>query len=211
MDVSSALHEGLWLEFRDEVFFQAIDYEQIPFRCRKFHEHGNLFRECPMNKPTEKAKDNTGKDQEGFSCPNGRQRANRRNQHKTSTSIKGTVNAFEVLGSGSTLTKNPQVPDLTQETQDFPSQAAKDSNPDPTREILQGSELAKDLEGDADMTASEIGIEDMELSDILEREGMDLNTIVEQWKQKGVEHVPEEEIDRVNFLFLTRQDVELKG
>jgi len=30
MDVSGALHEGLWLEFRDEVFFQAIDYEKNP-------------------------------------------------------------------------------------------------------------------------------------------------------------------------------------
>ena len=79
------------------------------------------------------------------------------------------------------------------------------------RETLQGSELVKDLEGDANMTASEIGTEDMELNDILKREGMDLNTVVEQWKQKGVEHIPKEEIDRVNFLFLTRQDAELKG
>lgn len=30
MDVSRALHEGLWLEFRDEDYFQAIDYEKIP-------------------------------------------------------------------------------------------------------------------------------------------------------------------------------------
>ena len=40
---------------------------------------------------------------------------------------------------------------------------------------------------------------------------MDLNTILEQWKQKGVEHIPEEEIDRVNFLFLSRQDATLRG
>ena len=31
MDVSGALHEGLWLEFKDEDYYQAIDYEQIPF------------------------------------------------------------------------------------------------------------------------------------------------------------------------------------
>jgi len=47
MDVSGALHEGLWLEFRDEDYFQAIDYEQIPFRCRRCHEHGHLVRDCP--------------------------------------------------------------------------------------------------------------------------------------------------------------------
>ena len=27
LDVSGALHEGLWLEYRDEDYFQAIDYE----------------------------------------------------------------------------------------------------------------------------------------------------------------------------------------
>ena len=61
------------------------------------------------------------------------------------------------------------------------------------------------------MTLSEIGTEDLDLSDILEKEGMNLNTIVEKWKQKGVDHIPEEEIDRVNFLFLSRQDAALRG
>jgi len=50
MDVSGALHEGLWLEYRDEDYFQAIDYEKISFHCRKCHEHGHLIRECPLNK-----------------------------------------------------------------------------------------------------------------------------------------------------------------
>ena len=76
MDVSGALHEGPWLEFRDEVFFQAIDYEQIPFRCHRCHEHGHLFRECSLNKQTKKIKEGVAKDQEGFTRPNGRQRAN---------------------------------------------------------------------------------------------------------------------------------------
>lgn len=71
MDVSGALHEGIWLEYRDEVYFQAIDYEKIPFRHRKFHEHGHLFRECPMNKTMEKPKENTGKNKEAFTRPHG--------------------------------------------------------------------------------------------------------------------------------------------
>lgn len=54
------------------------------------------------------------------------------------------------------------------------------------------------------MTLSEVGTEDQDLNDTLEQEWMDLKTVVEQWKQKGVEHIPEEEIDRVNFLFLSR-------
>ena len=101
---------------------------------------------------------------------------------QTGTSIKGTINAFQFLGFVTTSVENPQVPDLTQEIQDVPSQEAQDPNTDPTNEILQVPELEKDLEGDAEMTASEIRTEDMELSDILEREGMDRNNMVEKWK-----------------------------
>jgi len=56
MDVLGALHEGLWLEFRDEDYYQVIDYEQIPFCCRKCHEHGHLVGECPLNKTGEEHK-----------------------------------------------------------------------------------------------------------------------------------------------------------
>lgn len=52
--------------------------------------------------------------------------------------------------------------------------------------------MRKDVEGDKEMTISEVGIDDQDLNDTLEQEGLDLNTIVEQWKQKGVEHIPEE-------------------
>jgi hypothetical protein len=53
MDVSGALPEAISLEFRDEEWIQNIDYEQIPFRCRRCHEHGHLIRECPLNKKQE--------------------------------------------------------------------------------------------------------------------------------------------------------------
>jgi hypothetical protein len=53
MDVSGALPKAISLEFRDEEWIQNIDYEHIPFRCRRFHEHGHLIRECPLNKKEE--------------------------------------------------------------------------------------------------------------------------------------------------------------
>ena len=61
------------------------------------------------------------------------------------------------------------------------------------------------------MVLSEQGKEDLELGEILEKEGLDLNSIVEQWKQKGLDKIPEEEINWVNHLFLTRQDAASKG
>jgi hypothetical protein len=53
MDVSGALPEAICLEFRDEEWIQKIDYEQIPFQCRRCHEHGLLIREFPLNKKKE--------------------------------------------------------------------------------------------------------------------------------------------------------------
>ena len=97
MDVSGALHDGLWLEFRDVQFFQAIDYEQIPFRCRKCHEHGHLFREFPTKKMAEKPKETPMNIQDGFACPNGRHRANRKAQPKAGPSFRATQNTFEIL------------------------------------------------------------------------------------------------------------------
>jgi hypothetical protein len=66
MDVSGALPEAICLEFRDEEWIQNIDYEQIPFRCRRCHEHGHLFRECLLNKNMEQAKTKQPQDEEGF-------------------------------------------------------------------------------------------------------------------------------------------------
>jgi hypothetical protein len=53
MDVSGALPEAISLEFRDEEWIQSINYEQIPFRCRRCHENGHLIRECLLNKKQE--------------------------------------------------------------------------------------------------------------------------------------------------------------
>lgn len=50
IDVFGALPEAITLIFRDEVWLKSIDYEHIPFKRRKFHEHEHLFRDCPLNK-----------------------------------------------------------------------------------------------------------------------------------------------------------------
>jgi hypothetical protein len=52
MNISKSLPGSVTLEYQDEEWAQTIDYEHIPFRCRKFHEHGHLFRDFPLNAPT---------------------------------------------------------------------------------------------------------------------------------------------------------------
>jgi hypothetical protein len=54
MDISKALPGSITLEYQDDDWSQTIDYEHIPFRCRKCHEHGHLFRDCPLNATTPK-------------------------------------------------------------------------------------------------------------------------------------------------------------
>ena len=60
------------------------------------------------------------------------------------------------------------------------------------------------------MFTNEIGLEDMGLSDMLEQEGMDLPNMVEDWKKKGMEHISEEEVNRINDIFIARQQAELE-
>ena len=45
MDLSGALSDEVILEVFNEEWVQTVDYEHIPFRCHKCHEHGHLFRD----------------------------------------------------------------------------------------------------------------------------------------------------------------------
>ena len=49
LDISKELPENIKLSWQDEEWIQTIDYEHIPFHCRKCHEHGHLFHACPLN------------------------------------------------------------------------------------------------------------------------------------------------------------------
>jgi hypothetical protein len=47
---------------KGEDWTQTIDYEHIPFHCRKCHEHGHLFWDFPLNVPTKKGMEDKMKD-----------------------------------------------------------------------------------------------------------------------------------------------------
>jgi hypothetical protein len=50
-------------------------------------------------------------------------------------------------------------------------------------EIKDNNTAMQDAEGDAEMTPSEVGTEYPDLRDLVEREGIDLSNILEQWKR----------------------------
>jgi hypothetical protein len=69
----------------------------------------------------------------------------------------------------------------------------------------------QEVDGYSQMTPSEVGTEDRYLRDIMEREGIDLLNILEQWKRQGVDNVPVEELDCIQYLFLLREEVKSIG
>jgi hypothetical protein len=45
----------------------------------------------------------------------------------------------------------------------------------------------------------------------VEREGIDLLNILEQWKRQGVDNVPTEKLDHIQYIFLLREEEKYRG
>ena len=61
------------------------------------------------------------------------------------------------------------------------------------------------------MTPSEVGTKDPDLRDLVEREGIDLPNILEQWKRQEVDNVPTKQLDCIQYLFLLREEAKDRG
>jgi len=211
MDVSGALHEGLWLEYRDEDYFQAIDYEQIPFRCRKCHLHGHLIRECPMNRKEEDTKsEQANKGKNNFITPKYKQRANRRRANKAGTDRNNHSNAFEILDLDTDSDEGHRTLVSGEENKEREERTREGTKEDKNINEVQMQEQPEEPEEDADMLISDGGSEDLELEEALAREGMNLPIIAKNWKTQGIENAPEEEIKKINDLFIARQKAEIE-
>jgi len=56
MNIADLIPYTVELEYHEEVWQETIDYEHIPFRCRRCHECGHLFKEFPLNIEEEERK-----------------------------------------------------------------------------------------------------------------------------------------------------------
>jgi hypothetical protein len=221
MDVSGALPEAICHEFRDEEWIQSIDYEYIPFRCRRCHEHGHLLRECSLIRKTEQEKKKQNQDEEVFVRPNYKGKGNQRQSKPPANSNPETKNSFEGLGN------QTQVREMGQDRQGEREKEEKETNKTMEQQNLQETvdndkvstgEGTRDPntplhegDGDSEMTPSEVGTEDPDLRDIIEREGIDLQNILEQWKKQGMDNIPSEQLDRIQYLFLMREEEKARG
>lgn len=78
MDLSGALPEEIILEVFYEEWMKIVDYEHIPFKCRKCHEHGHIVRDCPLNKEINKRGINKTKKSDSFQEMVNRGKGNKR-------------------------------------------------------------------------------------------------------------------------------------
>lgn len=48
MHLNKALPDKVSINHEDVEWVQLIDYEHVPFRCRRCHALGHLYRDCPL-------------------------------------------------------------------------------------------------------------------------------------------------------------------
>lgn len=111
MQLKKTLADSVSLFHDDFEWLQPIDYEHIPFRCRKCHEHGHRFRECPLNTQTHAAANETPKDSDGFTKVTSRRRHAKKNLDAPSSPKKpDSQNRFQILTPHETSDKPSKDP-----------------------------------------------------------------------------------------------------
>ena len=99
MYLRKALSDVVSLYHDDYEWLQTIDYEHVPFRCRKCHALGHLFQDCPSNKKSTTTPSMEKSDPDGFTKV-----PNRKKTHKKpSTSVKQPVTSTSLPSTTTTL------------------------------------------------------------------------------------------------------------
>ena len=124
-----ALPDEVILEVFDEEWVQTVDYEHIPFRCRKCHEHGHLFGDCPLSRAGNNDKPNAMKDTESFQKVASRGKGGKKGpkQHHNEGQ-KASENRYQELE------ENEEMANEDQSMEDGPNEKEKEENCNPTRD-----------------------------------------------------------------------------
>ena len=95
LDISKDLPNGIDLTWEDEDWFQAFDYEQIPFICKRCHKHGHLFRYFPHNKKPGGTREQENQDARGFIHVQNKKRSSKKSTGPKIFKKFQTQNRFE--------------------------------------------------------------------------------------------------------------------
>lgn len=128
MHLAKALTNSVSLFHDDYEWVQTIDYEHIPFRCRKCHEHGHLFRDYPLNLQSKTPVMEASKDAKGFTkVPNRRRHAKKTPMDPDNITKSITRNSFDILNTSDNIEDNPSFP-LSDPSPSSPSHLPKSSD-----------------------------------------------------------------------------------
>eukprot|EP00253_Pinus_taeda_P017744 PITA_17744 len=78
MDLKQRLPDTVCLFHEDQDWIQVIDYEHVPFRCRKCHALGHLFKDCPLNNKATAQNSQEKQSQDGFTKVTNRRRGSKK-------------------------------------------------------------------------------------------------------------------------------------
>jgi len=135
---------------------QTIDYEHILFRCRKCHEHGHLFRDCPLNAANKEGSSDAGKDKDGFAQVPGKRKQGKRRQTTQTSKDSSTNNKYAILQDqpenpsapqGAKMEKTPQQMDKGKEG----ANTEMNPNTTPTDPTTGKGDQPKIEDGDVEM------------------------------------------------------------
>jgi hypothetical protein len=199
LNIAKPLPGSIILEYHDEDWTQTIDYEHIPFRCRKCHEHGHLFRECPLNVAHKEGNPEGGKDKDGFAQPAGKRRQGGRKQPAQVSKDPSTSNKYAILQdqpeNPSTFI-NPNelhadnLPQSMSPGKERPLQVKESDHSSLDPAVGQQDHLEIE-DGDAEME-----LEEQELA------GVDLEHLEHAYRHQKLYTIPRDQLRKVHKVFL---------
>lgn len=170
MRLDQPLPDMVSLAHHDNEWIQPLDYEHVPFRCRKCHAHGHLFRDCPLNAMNKTAEPFNPPSQDGFTKAPSQKRLHKKPQTgkkplHNAAGIPSTSNNFEILNQDSdSLDPNQKLsqppsndqpnsapPDLSHKAQ---PQQDSETRPDVSHEKLQEKTQNMEVDDTIDQSQS---------------------------------------------------------
>jgi len=147
----------------------------------------------PLNRIGEKHKPKqAAKSKEAFTKPKARQRANRKRMNRAGVEPGITNNTFSILETDTDSEGTNREKKLNEEPKDKKGHKTKDGEENLIRTEVQMQELEEERDEDTNMLTSDGGSEELELNEVLEKEGVNLPVMEENWRTQGLENIPEE-------------------
>jgi hypothetical protein len=194
MDISKALPGTITLEYQDEEWAQTIDYEHIPFRCRKCHEHGHLFRDFPLNAPPKPAEEEKPKD--GFTQVQNHRRKTQKKPATNNGRKNPNTNSFEAL------INLPEAEEVENPHKVMGIEGNNNKeNQQPKEHLTQGIPGDPQIHPDSgkELEKEEDTVMEMDEHDLAE---IDLDRLEEALNKKDLQTLSEDQLRKVHKVFL---------